>query len=220
MSIMINVDKIFIINLDSRPDRLKNITDDLQKHSIVNYERFSAIRPTADMLNTTYKRYLNKHAELPYRIGALGCMLNHIGIIKIAKEMNYKKILILEDDCEIINDNIINIINDSLCQLEEINNKFMMLYLSGNHKRKYEQKSKNVAKINRTYTTHSYIVTENAYDIILHDLNECRSEIDYYYARIFHPKYDCYCTIPSLTTQKKGYSDIFNRNVDYSNCIK
>lgn len=72
-----NIDKIFYINLNKRKDRREEIENELNNFGL-NYERFEAI-------------------ETP-GFGIYGCGLSHMNVLKIAKERNYKNILILEDD--------------------------------------------------------------------------------------------------------------------------
>ena len=74
-----NFDKIFYINLDKRTDRKEDIENELQSFNLSdNVERFSGIdRPEQ---------------------GILGCTMSHLAVIKLAKERQYKQILILEDD--------------------------------------------------------------------------------------------------------------------------
>jgi len=199
------VDKVFVINLDSRTDRLELITAELLKTGITDFERFSAIRPTDDMLNGKYKDYIH-NANMTYRRGALGCLLSHMEIIKIAKIRNYDKILIIEDDCKFTG--TLDVLVSALEQLAEKNNAYKLLYLSGNHIKKCTPFLKNVVRVHGTFTTHSYIVTKNAYDEILNGLDGFRREIDNYYIRIYQPRNECYCVFPSITTQLDGISDI------------
>lgn len=71
------IDKIFYINLEKRTDRKEQIEKELNTFDL-KFERFSAI-------------------ETP-TFGILGCGLSHLKVLKIAKERNYKNVLILEDD--------------------------------------------------------------------------------------------------------------------------
>jgi glycosyl transferase family 25 len=71
-----NIDKIIFINLEKRKDRLLEIKNELDTFNL-QYERFNAI-------------------ENEY--GIVGCGYSHLAVLKIAKERNYKNILILEDD--------------------------------------------------------------------------------------------------------------------------
>ena len=72
-----NIDKIIYINLEKRKDRKEEIENELNKFNL-SYERYNAI--------------VNTNA------GIVGCGYSHLNVLKIAKERNYKNILILEDD--------------------------------------------------------------------------------------------------------------------------
>jgi glycosyl transferase family 25 len=71
-----NIDKIIYINLDKRTDRKEFIENELNNF-LLDYERFPAV------FNTE---------------GIVGCTQSHLNVLKLAKERNYKNILILEDD--------------------------------------------------------------------------------------------------------------------------
>jgi glycosyl transferase family 25 len=81
---MQHIDKIFVINLDKRNDRLDEFLIECKKVDInpSEIERFSAI----------YK------PENP----CVGCTLSHLEVIKIAKERSYENIIVFEDDFEFL----------------------------------------------------------------------------------------------------------------------
>ena len=74
---MSGIDRIFFINLDHRTDRRVEIENELDIKGL-EYERFPAIRHET--------------------IGGVGCGRSHIGVLRLAKERGYKRILVLEDD--------------------------------------------------------------------------------------------------------------------------
>ena len=80
---MINdfIDKIVYINLDRRPDRRREIEQELDNQNL-QYERYSAI-------------------DYP-DFGIYGCGMSHLNVLKMAKERQYKNILILEDDFQFV----------------------------------------------------------------------------------------------------------------------
>jgi ribosomal-protein-serine acetyltransferase len=75
------IDKIIYINLSKRTDRREEIENELNNFNLY-YERFEAI-PTPEC-------------------GIYGCGLSHLSVLKLAKERNYKNILILEDDFQFL----------------------------------------------------------------------------------------------------------------------
>lgn len=206
-----SIDRIFIINLDSRPDRWEKIEQQLKDKNITNYERFSAIRPT-DKILKNHKFFLRKHDNI-YRIGTLGCLLSHYDVIKLAKQRKYTNILILEDDTEFLEsfDNFDNFFNSLL----SLDSEFKMCYLSGSHIEPYINISTNIAKVNKTYTTGSYIINCSLFNHVLEKLIDYHCEVDKFYANEIQPKFNCYCFIPHLTKQSDGFSDIQQKTVSY-----
>lgn len=191
--------KTFVINLDHRKDRLVSITQELEKVGITDWERFPGIIPKA-----IPEQFL-KNKDIKYRIGARGCLLSHLEILKKAKKENLEYILILEDDTIFKND--VGILKSQL------KNNWDMIYLCGNHD-KLKKINKNLAKINYTLTTNAYLVHSKIYDFLIENLEKCNREIDVFYANI-HSKNNCYAIVPSLAYQKPDYSDILNCRVNY-----
>lgn len=81
-------EKIYIINLSFRTDRKKEILEQLLKIGLsfdtCNVELFPAIRPESKGGFTS--------------IGARGCFMSHLEILKKSKSAGFSRILILEDD--------------------------------------------------------------------------------------------------------------------------
>jgi GR25 family glycosyltransferase involved in LPS biosynthesis len=87
-------DKIYIINLDSRPDRWDKMKQKLKKNNINNFVRFPAI-------NGKQEPYSKMYSQLSYFFdppGAFGILMSAMHVIKDAYYHKFKKILILEDD--------------------------------------------------------------------------------------------------------------------------
>jgi GR25 family glycosyltransferase involved in LPS biosynthesis len=88
------IDSIEIINLDERVDRFNRISSHLNNIGLNNrFNRFSAIK--------------REHPELTRsENGRLGCFLSHCNVIENAYNNKQKYILVLEDDCEFIEDHV------------------------------------------------------------------------------------------------------------------
>lgn len=198
-------DHIFVVNLDSRKDRLESVTKELEGFK---WERFSAVKSQEV---PDWFMILNKDKE--YRIGSYGCLQSHYNIIKLARERNYNRVLILEDDTGFKNS--IDILYKAVEQLNSKNLKWGLLYLSGNHMEPTVRIDENVVKCIKTYTTNSYIVDSSVYDMILDDIQRWPAEIDVFYSKVIQKKVNCYCTRPHVTYQKSGRSDILNKDVVY-----
>jgi len=95
-------DKIFYINLKRDVDRNKNILSQFKEFNITNYERFEAIECTEVPDRALWRNFLEEDEK--YVKGSIGCRESNLAIIRLAKERNYKRILILEDDIFIVQD--------------------------------------------------------------------------------------------------------------------
>lgn len=84
-------DKIYIINLPHRADRREEIDVQLKKVGLaINHSKvtlFNAIKP-------------DEAGEFP-SMGAKGCFLSHLGVLKDAQLKQFKQILIFEDDLDL-----------------------------------------------------------------------------------------------------------------------
>ena len=207
-------DKIFIINLESRKDRWKNILANLEKFNITNYERFNACFIT-NLENENKEYYKNfrsngvmKHGP-KYTNGALGCKQSHLEIMKISKNRNYNKILILEDDI-FIREKFNEKIKEIHQELSNIQHDIVMF--TGNHQKNPKKITKNLYKITETYCTMGYSIHSNLFDYILSTANSSGLEIDVYYCKNIYSRGNSYCVIPHLIGHIGGYSDISHKD--------
>lgn len=88
-------DHVYCLNLDRRQDRWEKISKRFNELEI-QVERFSAIDGDSLPCDVVSKFKINKWE--------VGCLLSHYKIIEDAKENNYKRILVFEDDVLFIND--------------------------------------------------------------------------------------------------------------------
>ena len=216
------IDKIYVINLEYRKDRKEQILKELDKINCSNVEIFSAIRPNKDLIKHWNPNYLNpipswfngNHEK--YRIGALGCLLSHLTIIKKALKENYENILILEDDTMFISD-------ITIPEIENRYSKFLdkadygIFYLAGNTmKDGIKHIIKEVYLTYGTLTTGSYIINKKCMKYIVNNINRYPREIDKFYLEEIQNKFTCFICIPNITKQRASYSDIINQNTNYN----
>ena len=96
--------KIFVINLARRPDRLDQISQDLQNHGLT-FERVDAIDAKSDPVMKKFRRPFFK-LLLGKRTYGDGPLANYLSFRKIWQKMvdeNIEQALILEDDAKIVN---------------------------------------------------------------------------------------------------------------------
>jgi hypothetical protein len=195
-------EKVYVINLDRRPDRYDEFITELVKHKIDVVERFSAIDGNG---------FIDKNEKL--LAGELGVLMSHLEIIKKCKEEKVKNVLILEDD---------------VCFTDEINNldEYMsntpndwdFIYFGGNHK--YGQPPQlindKIIKLNYTVALQCVAINNSVFDVIEIILSKMEKQVDAYYAEL-HNRFSAYGFYPNMAKQKLGFSDIQNRMVDYTN---
>lgn len=141
---------------------------------------------------------------------AKGCLQSHLNIIRQAKKKKLKAIMILEDDCYFIKKPV----------LPPVPKDWDMLYLGGNMEEVIDKKDGEPWFQMRCWTTHSYIIKQNMYDILIQGLSKYTQEIDRYYCEEIHKQFKCYMCDPQITKQMAGYSDIEKKKVNYEGIKK
>ena len=210
------VDKIFIINLQNRKDKYKRIVKQLHHLNITNYERLDAIRPSDNMIRSNpFLSTLNNNSI--YGRGVIGCKMSHIKAIRKSKERGYEKVLILEDDAEFHPDfpERIKQVNKQLQTLQ-----WDMLYLGANHESKGIPLTDNIKRCYQAFTTSSYIIKSNVYDLVLEKAIPYTKEIDVFYVDVVQSHKKVLGVFPNLITQFKSKSDISGNTAEYDfkNC--
>ena len=193
----------FVVNLESRPDRLESIKSEMD-YIGWDYEVFNAVN----------------------RNNYMGCTLSHLGIINIAKERGYKRVMVIEDDCGFMpyaND-LLNKIEESCSDLE-----FGVLNLAPTQNRPLNVSEKYPLLFDLTntpdapeecrgiYATNMMIYDESIYDRMFDiSLTAFTTSGDYYFAiddyiYNFIMKYhQSYSPILPIAPQKNNHSDVSN----------
>jgi glycosyl transferase family 25 len=139
-----NIDKIIYINLEKRTDRKEHIENELKKFNLP-FERFDAFETKG--------------------MGILGCGYSHLGVLKKAKEMNYKNILILEDD-------FIFLVNKEEFETEltnffNLNLHYDVLFLSYGVNKYETLNNETVNRVLESCSASGYIVHHSYYDKLI-----------------------------------------------------
>jgi GR25 family glycosyltransferase involved in LPS biosynthesis len=207
-----NIDKIFLLNLKNRTDRLS-----FQKKQFLELgvERFTRIDPVSvDSANN----FQNKNVH--------SCFLSHLKILELIKKDRIFAI-ILEDDAAI--SNIINIENCLNLLIKNIVDWDMFyFYYENPHKHLDNVKEVNTGllQVQSCINTHAYLLNTNKIDFIYEELLSCRDEIyksgrkfgwdshiDQVFAMKIHPKIKVYASKENLIYQKR---DIFKSDIDWN----
>ena len=137
------IDKIFYINLEKREDRRQEIEAELANYGLIdNSERVDAI-PT------------------PHQ-GILGCTMSHLKALKLAKERQYKNVLILEDDFQFTITK--QEFENQIAILFEQGPSFDVCMISYNIQQSNPTEYPFLQKVLEAQTASGYIVHESFYD--------------------------------------------------------
>jgi hypothetical protein len=197
-------DKIYVINLDRRPDRYETFQKEIFKYGIENVERFSAIDGTITSNN------------MKLLAGEIGVLQSHLEIIKKCKKEGLKNVLIMEDDVYF---------SDEILKLDEymasVPKDWEFLYFGGNHVYGKPPVLVNdkVIKLNYTVALQCVAINGSIFDVIEGVLSKMQKQVDVYYAEL-QKTFNVYGFYPNMAKQTAGFSDIQNRYVDYSYFFK
>jgi GR25 family glycosyltransferase involved in LPS biosynthesis len=200
-------DKVFLINLDKRTDRLERCMKIFEQNNVKDLvERFPGVIPnTSD--NIPYTKDTEK-----IKIPLYGCLLSHINIIKKAKREGLKSILVLEDDIEFIN---IEYIDKSVDQLKK--REWDLFYLGSNTHVPLYKKDSNLLVLKKGYATHAIAYHENFYDYFIENFEKRKINIiDVWLSDYGQENFKSYCTYPITAIQINDYSDIQSAHVNYT----
>jgi len=197
-------DRIYLISLKRRPDRLEKF--------------FAGIAPhVEDINNVVLIEAVDGPAQRPdlgSEAGKWGCTASHRKILNAILEGQDEKVLILEDDCEFFED----FEHKFLSAVNELPKNWDMFYLGGNLWVTPIKFSNNLCKIVKCYTTHAYAVSRQFVENYAHLIEEFPI-IDVQYAEL-HSMMNAYCIYPSACGQFTSYSDIEHKDVDYTHVFK
>lgn len=214
-------DEIIIVGLERCQSRINMVESQLKKFNL-SYRIFPAFdgqqitNPSVkNMSRAPLKAFANFNLKRPkYLPGMLCCAFSHMSIIKYAKMMNLKGVLILEDDVVLSPD-----FPERLKLLEEVPEDAQMIYIgaivTNDYLTKKHKVSEHVWDIQKMYlyATHSYIVTNLGYDNVIKSMMSCEDTCDSLLIEGIHKQeIKAYALIPFCTYQAEGTSEIDNRN--------
>lgn len=190
-------DKIFYINLESRIDKKRKMEEVLAYNGVFA-ERFSAINGYSKINKKIYNnlKKTKYDVELGRRAlsspGALGCLMSVRSIIKKAKEMNLKKILLFDDDL-IFSKNF----NINIQKINELPSDWKLLYLGASQHSwsNIHDFNKNFYYAKNTAGTFAVGIDSSIFDEILNISSKFELPIDSYLERFIQKKYYKKCFV-------------------------
>jgi GR25 family glycosyltransferase involved in LPS biosynthesis len=197
----------FYINLEKRVEKKSQCEEELKKIGINSPNRFDAIS---------------------HEIGIVGCVKSHIRCIELAKERDYPFVCIFEDD----------IVFRNIEKCHEMINKYIdydydVLYLGCRVlNNNYEFITEELIRIDSAWCNHAYLIKSHYYDILLKNyydgMNLKIKEGKEKHAKRLSEQYNIdvylnslqkkdkwYCLNPIMVTQRNGYSDNFNIDINF-----
>lgn len=188
-------DRVVLINLKRRPDRLEKFT--AQAKSVgLEFERFEAI--DAHTENLTPQQ---------------ACAASHREVVTRAKADGVGRLLIFEDDA-LFSDRF-----EPACEvvLSMLPSDWQMFYL-GSWPHSVIPVNQLVARTEGTICTHAFGFKSDVYDLVI-ESSMGPTPIDNELS-IRHGTIRTYMAHPSIVTQEPGFSDIRNTETNYTDFIR
>jgi GR25 family glycosyltransferase involved in LPS biosynthesis len=195
------LDKIYVINLRSAPDRLAHMKQQLDNVKIPEYmvEYMIVDRPTVQEIKPSFL----PDVDPLLRTGKYGCYTSHLKILRDIKKNNYKYALVLEDDINILNKDIIGLVDKYISQLIDSDINFDVLYLGGLCKSRSPKKiSDNVYKTLLMNGSFAYVVSQNAMNL-LPVIENLDIEIDMGFRQCSKKGHEFYAVVPPIIEQSE-----------------
>jgi GR25 family glycosyltransferase involved in LPS biosynthesis len=198
----------FYINLSSRTDRKSHVESQLESIGILNYTRFPAI-------------------ALPN--ARAGCSFSHLKCLQIAETNNWEHVLIVEDDIEFVNPSVFKEQLHKIMADSAFFKTLDVLLFGGNNIPPYEKfpNRDTCVKISRCQTTIGYLVNRHYYKSLIANISEglewllkhpdehVKYAIDKWWFSL-QLKDQWYLIIPLTVTQRPDFSDIEQKNTNYT----
>lgn len=190
------------INLAHRTDRKEHVEGQLQRLG-VSGERFNAIK---------------------MKDGAVGCTMSHIKCLETARDRGWDHVFICEDDIHFLD---MDSFKKSLCDFVASGIEWDMILVAGNNAAPYEQVAPFCLRAHNCQTTTGYVARKEYYDVLIANYREGVTQLlrnpenrrqfalDIYWKRL-QQNGRWYLLTPIAVAQLAGYSDIEERDTDYS----
>lgn len=201
-------DRIFVLTLKRRTDRIAKMKQLLHELEIHAEFFFGYDKPTDHNGNPS---------------GNKGCSESHRALLEIIAYKRWKRVLILEDDCEIAftSPEMTTLVDpqEQFSKVKaEIPEHWDMLFLGGQYADNPQRRvSPHVIKFNKMLTTSSYGITWQMAREMAPYISGV-GPIDSLYGG-FQPNHNCYILQPRLFTQGKSLSDLTDRIDDNQPCM-
>lgn len=218
------IDRLYVINLARRKDRLEKVKEVFLPYKIV-WNRVEAV--DGKNISDHDMQLLLNYKKARIRKAEIGCLLSHLSILWYSYQNKYSIIWIVEDDVEIKED--LKKVAQHLLALEKLDPEWDIFYTDPDIEDEKDEKFKNTVrraredqglyprrfffrkkieeqfwKINRRWGTHSLVISKRGIEKILRYYEEHRIwtaiDIDMH----FIPKLNQYTPLYPLVTNREG----------------
>jgi len=195
-------EKIYVINVDSNTNRMENIKKELCG---VDYERFSAVTPQSVEFIKNEECYVTDIE--------LSITLSHIKVLKKARELNLRNVLIFEDDI-VADKDFLNFKYEYIDNFLSTND-WAFFYLGGFHIKVPNSLQLGILNNISILASHAYAINRKYYDIIIDHLEKAKFKIPVdvdcaYYLHSVLPSFAVYprLYLQSSREEKWIYKDV------------
>ncbi|MCI0590274.1 MAG: glycosyltransferase family 25 protein [Gammaproteobacteria bacterium] len=180
------------INLDRRTDRWEKMQVKFDRHCIHGVHRFSGVDGQGLTVPPGWSSTL----------GAYGCLLSHLQVVREARELDVPSVLIFEDD--VLFDSRLR--NDFSTYISQVPPDWDMLHFGALHMDDPIEISENVHRIRRAYSTYAYALKHTIFDAYLELNRKADTAVDVNNL-VLQTEHACYCFTPHLAWVESDYSD-------------
>ena len=204
-------DIAILINLERREDRKEMIVEHFNLRGIKNlyiYPAFDGKEINHMVINPPRRNYFS---WVTMNKMVIGCALSHIGAMKMAKALGYKRVLMLEDDAILSKDisKRFDILEEESKELE-----WEHIFIGGAVRRRneMEQVTDHLWTSSFTDGTHAYLVQNEGINKVCNEMLHFNTTLDdAVYDLILSNRLKSYTMLPLSAYQKADISDIDNK---------
>lgn len=205
-------DRIFLLNLDRKPEKFFKMSEKLKSLNI-KFERFSAIDGL--YLNYDLPEFVQGKGMIENNF-ALGCLLSHLEIIKTSKNRGYKKILIFEDDIMMSKN-----IKLSIQKIKKIEDWKLLYFGASQYDWKVESHKDDFYLSRKSLGTFAYAIDCSIFDDVINLLENKYKSVDNILADIQEKYYgNCFTFYPNICIADVSESDIREKRDNFEHSKK
>jgi GR25 family glycosyltransferase involved in LPS biosynthesis len=197
-------------------DRSDNVRSQIAKHAIDSISVFEAYIPETLHRRAPkyYDKWFNRFNTDEYSKRNLCLMMSHLDIIKHARDIDLRYVMVLEDDFNI---------KDSFLTRKEIHTEFSWLFVGGYFEPEFIQEEVvgGVYRVKKANSSHAYIVNHRIYNFVIEQIENYYDNVpglmgvDGFFARKVLPFINTLAVVPPIINTIKSPSTLTNGISDH-----